>query len=83
VPQTYTLATRPGQEGEEADFSVLVSTMDCSSAGRRRVCSQAVSLLWAGHEARVGVAGGQVRQETIHCTALHCTALYYAGSCLF
>merc|ERR1719495_900539 len=54
--QTYTLATAPSQAGG-SDFSVQVSTMDCSGKGRRKVCSKAISLLWAGHEARVEKVG--------------------------
>ena len=52
--QTYTLATHPSQSGG-SDFSVRVSTIDCSSKGRRKVCSKAISLLWSGHEARVEI----------------------------
>ena len=50
--QMYTLATHPSPSGG-SDFSVQVSTIDCSGKGRRKVCSKAISLLWAGHEARV------------------------------
>ena len=55
--------------------------MDCSGKGRRKVCSKAISLLWAGHEARVeSVGGNQVlftSSSPPHCNDYHQATVYF------